>query len=319
MGCQCRDGTIVGAAYGAIAGAMAGAGAAVGGWAFGTVGATIGAAAGGALSSLFTNGDPLMAAASAGIGVGIGFGFNVPTVSGAFTDIFGEELAKLALSTGVGALAGGITAEIFGGNFGQGALWGAASAAAAYATKTTLREFLCPTMAGRNPAHLTIKLSGYGDREFHTTLNSVADLEKVLTEVSMIGEKITFFEYVGHGFAEGYVFKPGWPPYEYLDQRGEGLSFGDNGLIANSSDYYDQDAGYMQFGHIKDLVITTFAPNARVELEACYSAYGDNSIAHYFKNALPDAKVFGFAGTTRKIPFMWETFKKGYDWREVKK
>jgi hypothetical protein len=63
---------------------------------------------------------------------------------------------------------------------------------------------------------------------------------------------------------------------------------------------------------VKDLVQNAFAPNAVIELEACYSAYGSTSIATVFKQVLPNARVWGFPGTTRKIPAVWETFKKKY-------
>jgi hypothetical protein len=102
--------------------------------------------AGGALGALVTGGDPVMAAATAGIAAGIAndsvlmqfsdWSSGLPDIS-----IGDVHLRALAASSGVGALAGGVTAEIFGGNFGEGAMWGAAGAAAGYVVSTTLEVF----------------------------------------------------------------------------------------------------------------------------------------------------------------------------------
>lgn len=92
--------------------------------------------AGGAIGALVTGGDPMMGALSAGIAAGVGACFGktpLPGVLGrAVKGIGNAHLRNLMFSAASGALCGGVTAEIFGGDFGEGALYGAASAAAAY-------------------------------------------------------------------------------------------------------------------------------------------------------------------------------------------
>jgi hypothetical protein len=62
--------------------------------------------------------------------------------AGAFK-VFGEEyMQKLAITASAGVVAGCVTAELFGGSFGEGAAMGAASAAAGYAVSVHIDEFL---------------------------------------------------------------------------------------------------------------------------------------------------------------------------------
>jgi len=125
---------------GAVAGALTGFG--YGAW--GVVGAVACGAAGGALSAVITGGDPLMAAATAALTATIlgVVGWQAPDSLGA---VFAEEgLKNLIKSTGVGALVGGITAEISGGDFAEGAMWGAVAAASAFAVTMLLEPFLAP-------------------------------------------------------------------------------------------------------------------------------------------------------------------------------
>jgi hypothetical protein len=127
---------------GALAGAIAGAFGGLG-WATGDfICMALCSAAGGALGALVTGGDPGMAAATAAISSIISFGlFSEGGIFGSFTGSQTEQYIKmLTASTGVGALMGGISAEIFGGDFGEGALWGAASAAASYMLSAALYD-----------------------------------------------------------------------------------------------------------------------------------------------------------------------------------
>ena len=121
----------------ALSGAIAGG--------FGTIGIIEGIA-GGALGALVTGGDPGLAAATAGVGAGISIacGFTpLPDLVGGLPDIsIGDVcLRNLAASAGVGALAGGVSSVAFGGDFGEGAMWGAAGAAAGYAVAVQLESF----------------------------------------------------------------------------------------------------------------------------------------------------------------------------------
>ncbi|MFA5252667.1 MAG: RHS repeat-associated core domain-containing protein, partial [Phycisphaerae bacterium] len=102
----------------------------------------VGPVAGGALGALVTGGDPGMAAATAGIASGVSIAFGINPAPGVAGPTGGEYLKELAISTGVGALAGGISAEISGGSFGEGAMWGAASAAASYTVGRVVEDYL---------------------------------------------------------------------------------------------------------------------------------------------------------------------------------
>jgi len=122
----------------AVAGAIAGG--------FGAMGIMEGMA-GGALGALVTGGDPGMAAATAGIAAGVSIACGFSPISdwvGGVPDISIGQICirDLAASTGVGALSGGVTAEIFGGDFREGAMWGAIGAAAGYVVSTYMDDFL---------------------------------------------------------------------------------------------------------------------------------------------------------------------------------
>lgn len=115
------------------------------GWGLSATGcAMAGGAAAGALNAAMTGGNPLMGAiigaASAGVGSVLGDAF-----PGVFKWIGDEYLQGLAASTTAGALIGGVTAEIMGGNFGQGAAYGAAGAAAGHALQTLLQSHVKPS------------------------------------------------------------------------------------------------------------------------------------------------------------------------------
>jgi RHS repeat-associated protein len=121
-----------------LKGALAGA---IGGM-FGVGFNPVMAMAGGAVGALVTGGDPLMGAMTAGISAGVGACFAktpLPGVLGrAVGNIGNVHLRNIMFSAASGALCGGVTAEIFGGDFGSGALFGAAAAAAEYVVYSKL-------------------------------------------------------------------------------------------------------------------------------------------------------------------------------------
>ncbi len=88
-------------------------------------GAVSGGALGGAAQSGITGGNVGAGAAGGAIGGGIGYGFG---------QYFGSDnfAGGMTAAVGFGALSGGITSEIFGGDFGGGALMGAAYGGAGY-------------------------------------------------------------------------------------------------------------------------------------------------------------------------------------------
>jgi hypothetical protein len=105
---------------------------------FGVGGCPVMAMAGGALGALVTGGDPLMGAMTAGISAGVSVCCMESPLASAFKPFGDEFLDELTLSTVTGSLSGGVTAEVFGGDFGQGAAYGSASAAAGYVLASAL-------------------------------------------------------------------------------------------------------------------------------------------------------------------------------------
>jgi RHS repeat-associated protein len=122
----------MGALTGAIGGLIGGLGGilggAIGGTVGGVVGAAVGGAASGAINAAITGGDVGYGALVGGISGVISFGvgqINLPSN-------YVGKLAGYALSSGGGALGGGIGSEIAGGSFGDGAASGAIGGALAY-------------------------------------------------------------------------------------------------------------------------------------------------------------------------------------------
>ncbi|HLB73810.1 MAG TPA: RHS repeat-associated core domain-containing protein [Sedimentisphaerales bacterium] len=98
--------------------------------------------AGGAIGALVTGGDPMMGAMTAGIAAGVGACFEISPLAGVFGDVENSYFAALRFSTASGALAGGVTAEIFGGDFSEGAVQGAMGAAAGYVVYEHIESFV---------------------------------------------------------------------------------------------------------------------------------------------------------------------------------
>lgn len=133
-------------AKGALAGAIGGGFGAWGGR-MGVVGGTVCAGAGGAVGALVTDDDPMTGAMTAGISAGVGACFETSPLAGMFGDIENDFGALLRLSTASGAFCGGVTSEIFGGGFGQGAMWGAGGSAAGLVLTVATDNYLMDTPA----------------------------------------------------------------------------------------------------------------------------------------------------------------------------
>jgi RHS repeat-associated protein len=134
----------------------------------------------------------------------------------------------------------------------------------------------------------------------HVKVSKAGEVRDLLEKISNSGEKVMFFEYVGHGFEEGY-----------------GLAIGEGGIITDSYTGGDELIG---IDSLKNLITSTFDKNAIVQLEGCYTAAGSDSIASHFKNMLPDSHVFGYTGTAKPwliIDETWPWF--GSEFIEVKK
>ena len=106
---------------GALGGLLVGAGAEI----FGFWGGVGGGILGGSANSAVAGGEIWIGALSGGIGAGLGFGFGSLAGSENFW-------GGLAASASSGALSGGIAAELGGGEFGEGAMMGAAFGSAGF-------------------------------------------------------------------------------------------------------------------------------------------------------------------------------------------
>jgi RHS repeat-associated protein len=100
-----------------------------------------GSIAAGAIGGVIQGGDPMMGAVTAGISAGVAAVCQQTPLASIFDGIEDKFLKELVVSTASGALAGGVTAEMFGGDFGQGAATGAASGAAGYVLTRTILGF----------------------------------------------------------------------------------------------------------------------------------------------------------------------------------
>jgi len=161
-------------------------------------------------------------------------------------------------------------------------------------------------------AYLTItqKTPGTGNEKTYTVkIRKSSEFESEIREIEQSGDKISFFEYVGHGLGDDGIAK---------DQRGWGLSIGKGGFVTRKRPDLD-DTELIYFNDLKSLIINAFASDALIELEACYSAFGVDSIAHKFKKTLPNASVWGYTGWAMPVLVvgMQESFAFG-GWTEVK-
>jgi hypothetical protein len=186
-------GAAIGAGMAALSGGNILKGALVGaiGGMFGVGGCPVMAMAGGALGALVTGGDPMMGAASAGIAAGISASvaacFKDLPVTCVFESIENEYLRELTYTTACGALAGGVTAEMFGGDFAQGAAYGAASAAAGYVLGRALQTQV------EGPKKSITKALGVEKAKLVALVHSIGEIE---TEI-VGGVEVTTIDGVG--------------------------------------------------------------------------------------------------------------------------
>ncbi len=122
-------------AIGGIFGGLGGvAGGAIGGSTGALAGAVAGGATGGAVSAAVTGGDVGMGALTGAIAGGIGWG--VGWVNENYLD---KALSNFTVATFSGSLGGGIGAVLQGGNFWQGAAYGAVGAAMGHGVYAAIR------------------------------------------------------------------------------------------------------------------------------------------------------------------------------------
>ena len=172
-----------------------------------------------------------------------------------------------------------------------------------------------------NDAYLTItkKTLGANNKKTYTIrIREVSEFESEIKKVEQSGDKIVFFEFTGHGFGD---------ETEAPEQRGWGLIIGGEknnpgGFITHylyGNATTAGNKGLIVFDALRNSIVNAFASDALIELEACYSAFGNDSIAHKFKKALPNASVWGYIGWT--IPWLVVGVQEAMPfggWTEVK-
>ncbi len=124
-------------------------------------------------------------------------------------------------------------------------------------------------------------------------------------------DKITFFEYTGHGTGDE----------DSPSLKGWGLTIGESGVYTKLMHNAQSDPpDTWMLEDMESLIQDVFDSKATIELEACNTAYNSKSIAYAFKDILPDAHVWGFTGPAYPIPitFLHENCAgSGTIWKEV--
>jgi len=254
--------------------------------------------------------------ASFAIGVGIGI------AAGYIASPFGDSIKGFAQGFGglkdvigyalqgalQGSIAGAISSAVYGQNIlrgmGEGAIAGGAAGCVSLTVEFLFNMALASLVNGFARGEkilLTYKTTGSSEAQY-AKITSAADLVRLLAKIQKSGEKITFFEMVGHGFGGTFSGK---------DQRGAGYSLKGGGIVAHNYPPNVVAHGGAQLQMFRELLQSTFAPGAVIELESCYSAFGSKSIAHEFKGYLPNARVYGYTGKVWQspIPGQWESWE----------
>ncbi len=296
----------------ALAGAIAGA---FGGWAihagYDIAGVAACAAAGGALGALVTGSDPGMAAATATIASAISFSlFSEGSVFHSFEgSATTQYLKQLAASTGIGALAGGVSSVAFGGNFGEGAMWGAAGAAAGCTIEIMINDFMEPLANLSKKARISYKQKSNPNKKQYVIAKKVKDLLDIWRKAQDTKDPIIWFEPTGHGLSS-----------EKKVPEGLGIIIGKESFGIGESNPRLKHYGIEDY---KELIRNAFSQDAVIEIEVCGSCYNINSIGPAFKNILPNATVMGYTGfASYWMPGVWETRRHTRDpfckWVEAK-
>jgi hypothetical protein len=202
-------GALTGAIGGLFGGVGAWAGGAIGGSVGGATGATIGSgigsvvggATGGAVRAAVSGGDIGMGALTGAIAGGVGFGVGW----------FNQEYLKSVIpefwtTTFSGSLGGGIGAELQGGDFWEGAAFGAMGAGIGAGIVQSLQGFFSLWQSIHESRPL-LRVS-YTDGTKETFVAERGDtFEDFLDQVIRSGNRITSFEFNGHGTSKILV----WP------------------------------------------------------------------------------------------------------------
>jgi hypothetical protein len=140
---------------------------------------------------------------------------------------------------------------------------------------------------------------------------SAQDIVDRFEKIRKTNEKITFFEYTGHGTGDE----------DSPDLKGWGLTVGGSGVYTKLMiDAQTEPPHTWMLEDMETLIRDVFDSEATIQLEACNTAYNRKSIAYAFKKILSDAHVWGFTGPAFPIPitFVHENYGgSGTQWVEV--
>ncbi|MCK4998774.1 MAG: RHS repeat-associated core domain-containing protein, partial [Anaerohalosphaera sp.] len=146
---------------------------------------------------------------------------------------------------------------------------------------TSFRSF----MKLRPASILKIKTEQKGRKIYRLT--SATDIVKIMIEAEVTGNKITEFEYVGHG------------------DDGGGISVNEKGgVFSGIYQFGDTSGDWYNYESLRSLTKGAFVDNATIILGACYGAKDEKSIGYFFKDVLPQADVFAYTGIA-KIDTLW--------------
>jgi hypothetical protein len=273
-----------GIATGAIGGLFGGLGAWAGqgflATAFGKFwGGFVGAVAGGAVSAAAFGGNVGLGAATGAVGAAIGYGFGQLAIPdpGHWMD----DLWNYAVSSAGGALGGGIGAVIQGGDFWQGARFGAIGGAVGYGAVQGINSVLY-FFAGPTRVQVETDKGSVITKTFW----SVTEFKAFLEKLAASGEKVVKLKTVGHANREQLNFG-----VEILTNTASGDLF-----------YYNRITG--ETGDITTALQQSLAKDAVIELRGCssYGQRGTDTIAYAFKQSFPSARVYGYTGFAIRWP-----------------
>jgi len=124
---------------------------------------------------------------------------------------------------------------------------------------------------------------------------------KIFFSAEQPTDKIVYFSIIGHGF-DGYLVIGSGKDLEVVTGK-----LGDNEASRLLTDEHNAFCTWIGINPknypFDQLVRDRFAPNATICINACYSAKGGTqSVAHAFKELLPDARVYGWTGKIIAMP-----------------
>ncbi len=139
------------------------------------------------------------------------------------------------------------------------------------------------------PASVLITATESGNKT-RLKLVSATDIVNTMEKSKASGDKITYFEYIGHGDTSG-----GGLSVNQKDGLPTGIWTFDYDTYA-ISDTENVDVSHMNYNinDLAKLINDAFVSDPTMILGGCCTAKGDNSIAYILKKILPSADIYGY-------------------------